>query len=161
VPLSPDPDARAVQLANLKRGGNPAPAGNGYRLVHGGRSERLVADVEREVAELADALGETAPVRDADGAVPAADVAALEVAARRLKRYRHLSAWCDAHGRLDERTGEVKPAARYELEAEAALTRSLDSLGMTPASRVRLLGSATRAFDLAQAMAAQTEREGG
>lgn len=136
MPLSGDPDARARQLANL-RVAPAAPVGNARRFVHGGRSELLLRDVEDEVAELCDALGDALPVRDPAGGVPAADLIAVEAAARSLKRWRSLAAWCDAHGRLT-RVGKVKPAAELELKAERQLQEALAALGMTPASRAKL-----------------------
>lgn len=135
--LSTDPQKRERQLANLKRGGTVAPAGNQRRLTHGAFSEVLVRNVETEVAELAAALAGAAPVQ-INGQPPAADIVALEQAARALKRWRHISAWCDAHGRIAEKTGNVKQAAELELKAEAALTAALDRLGMNPAARAKL-----------------------
>ena len=162
MPLSDDPTAKARQLANLKRGGSPTAKGEpSTRLSHGGRSELLFRDVEAEVRELMEALGEAAPVREPDGSVPPADMAAIEQAARALKRYRHLAAWCDLHGRLDGGTGKVKPAAEYELKAERSLAVALDSLGMTPTSRARLGLDLARTTDLALDWAAQHERERG
>jgi hypothetical protein len=152
VPLSRDEQARSRQLANLRRGGPPAEPGNGLALKHGGHSELLLADVEAEVRELVDALGSAAPVRAADGGLPDADVPAVEQAARALRRYRSLSAWCDAHGRLEERTGKVKPAADLELRAERALGLALDALAMTPRSRARLGLDLARSVDVASAL---------
>jgi hypothetical protein len=160
MPLSDDPKARSRQLANLKRGESGTPKGQpSTRLTHGGRSVLLFRDVSEEVAELMEALGAAVPVRDADGSVPAADMAAIEYAARALKRYRHLSAWCDAHGRLEEKTGNVKPAANYELQAERSLVAALEALGMTPASRAKLGLDLARSADLAMEWAAEHERE--
>jgi len=139
MPLSDDPMKRARQLANLKpQPAPPPPEGNARGLRHGGHSELLLRDVEAEVRELMDAFGEAVPVRDAGGGVPAADVAAIERAARALKRYRHLAQWLDLHGRIEERTGAVKPAAELELKAERELAAALDSLGLTPTSRAKL-----------------------
>jgi len=184
MPLSGDPSKRERQIANLRRAPSddpikrdrqlanlrpappapPAPPGNARALVHGGRSELLLANVEREIAELAAALGDAAPVRDPEtGALPGADVLAVEACARALKRYRSLSAWLDAHGRLVERDGSVKPAAELELKAERQLTDALDRLGMSPMSRSRLglnLARTQRAFedDVAAAGRAAWER---
>jgi hypothetical protein len=135
-PISGDPAARARQIAALRPGAGAARPGEMRGLRHGGRSQLLVADVESEVRELMEALGEAAPVRE-HGELPLADVAMVETAARSLKRYRHLAAWLDLHGRLTEK-GDVKPAAKLELQAEASLTRALDALGMSPASRARI-----------------------
>lgn len=157
MPLSKDPAARRRQLENLKRGENPAVEGNDHALLHGARSELLFRDVEGEVRELLDVLAAAAPVRDPDGSLPAADAAAVETAARALKRYRHLAKWCDLHGRLDDRTGEVKPAAEYELRAERALAAALDALGMTPTSRAKLGLDLIRTAAAGAAVAAESE----
>ena len=77
-------------------------------------------------------------MRDSDGGLPGADIIAIEAAARALKRWRSVSAWCDMHGRVDPKTHEVRPAARYELEGERALQRCLESLGMSPMARSKL-----------------------
>jgi hypothetical protein len=128
-------------LANLVPGGPNRSAvatpGNQRGLTHGGRSELLLRDIETEVRELLDALAEAAPVKEADGTLPAADVVAVERAARALKRYRSVSGWLDMHGRLDEK-GKVRDAANLELACERELGRCLDDLGMTPTSRSKL-----------------------
>jgi hypothetical protein len=83
----------------------------------------------------------------------AAGSVAVEAVARALKRWRSVSMWCDAHGRIDEKTGGVKQAAHYELQGEAALHRCLEVLGMNPASRSKLglnIARAGAAFDLAR-----------
>ena len=88
MPLSRDPNKRARQLANLGSRPPAPPTGNRRAVRHGGYSEALVADVSDEVRELMAALGDVAPVRDPDGGLPAADVVAVERAARLLRRYR-------------------------------------------------------------------------
>lgn len=157
MPLSSDPDRRRAQLANLRPGSGQAGAGNQRALAHGGYSEALVADVSDEVRELMDALGATAPVRDADGSLPSADVAAVERVARLLRRWRKLEAWLDAHGAIVEKTGEVKPAAKYAAELGESLGRALDTMGMSPTSRARLGLDLARSFDLAAHWAGQDE----
>lgn len=162
MPLSGDPTKRARQLANLRRGGVDAvPGVPSGRLQHGGRSELLFRDVEAEILELTEALAEAAPVKDPDGTTPAADSIALETAARALKRYRHLANWCDLHGRLDPKSGQVQPAAEYELRAERQLTVALDTLGMTPTARARLglaLARTAGAVEDAESVRAARER---
>lgn len=139
MPLSNDPELRKRQLANLKRGDSGTPKGEpSTRLTHGGRSVLLFRDVEAEIAELMEALGETVPVRDPDGSVPTADMVAVEFAARALKRYRHLASWIDAHGWLDEKTGKPKPVYEYEQQALRSATAAIEALGMTPTSRAKL-----------------------
>lgn len=158
MPLSADPEARAKQLANLRPGARTAPEGNSRARRHGGYSEALVANVEAEIIELRDALGETAPLRDADGRVPAADLVAFERAARALRRYRAVDQWVALHGALDERTGDVKPAARLADDLGRSLDAILDRLGLTPAGRTRLGLDVARAqsFDLARLWAGDT-----
>jgi P27 family predicted phage terminase small subunit len=137
-------------LANLRRGGGPSLAGNSYQLRHGALSKQLLADVSAEVVELMDLLAEAAPVREGDGSLPPADVVAIELAARCLKRYRHIAAYLDLHGRIAD-SGKVRPGAAYEVQAENQLHQALDALGMTPTSRARLGLNIARAadFDLA------------
>jgi hypothetical protein len=69
-----------------------------------------------------------------------------------------VTSWCDLHGRIDEKTGEQKSAAKYELEAERALQRAVDNLGMSPMARSRLglnIARTRAAFDLARHCQAQ------
>lgn len=140
-------------LANLRAGNLPAPPANNQRAVtHGVYSRTLVADVSDEVRELMEALGETAPVRAADGSLPAADLIAVERAARLLRRYRRIELWLDTFGELDERTGNPKPATRLAEELGAALDRALDVLGMNPRSRSKLGLDHARTVSVAQAM---------
>jgi len=91
-----------------------------------------VAETAEEIRE---ALAESAPVRAQDGGLPAADEAAVEVAALALARVRRVTAWLDAFGYLDEKTGDVKPAVRYLEQATRTAERLLSALGMTPTSR--------------------------
>jgi hypothetical protein len=142
-----------ASLANLRRGTTVAPLGNTRAMTHGATSEALVRDVQAEVRELMDALADSAPVREPDGSLPVADTVAIEVAARALKRYRHVAAWCDLHGRFDEKTGATKSAADYERLAESALVRALDNLGMSPMARSKLglnIARTAQGFDLAR-----------
>src|SRR4051794_33161696 len=102
MPLSPDPEARARQLANLRPNARPAPVGNQHRLKHGAFRTIPHEQLGTEIRELCEALRDSAPMRAADGSLPAADEAAVEVAARALKRWREVSTWCDLHGRFGE-----------------------------------------------------------
>jgi Phage terminase, small subunit len=152
VPLSRDPEKRARQLANLRPGAHVAPLGNTRTLKHGARRVILRAELDAEVAEIYRALAEAAPVRDPDGGLPAADEAAVEVAARALKRWREVNAWCNTFGRIEEKTGRVKPAVEAELACERALKAALRDLGLDPTARAKLGLDVARAqsFDLAR-----------
>jgi hypothetical protein len=69
-----------------------------------------------------------------------------------LKRWRGVVAYCDAYGRFEEKTGELKPAAEYELSTERALKAALADLGLDPTARMKLGLDIARAsrFDLAR-----------
>lgn len=136
-PHSRDPDKARRQLANL-RPAPRAPRGNVRTLRHGGRATAATLPVSEVVLELRDTLAAAAPVRDHAGDLPAADEATVELAARALCRVRRVEAWCDVHGYLDEKTGDVKPAVRYLEEATRTADRLLGSLGMNPRERARL-----------------------
>ena len=71
----PDPGRRDV-----------APIGNSRALKYGGRSVVAMTPTDDDLLEIIDAIAATAPVRDQDGRLPATDEAAVEIAARALKR---------------------------------------------------------------------------
>ncbi len=108
--------------------------------------------LDAEIEAIYRALADSAPVRDPDGGLPKADEAAVEVAARALRRWREVVAWCDLYGRYVEKTGAVKPAAEHELACERALTAALATLGLDPTARAKLGLDVARAqrFDLAR-----------
>lgn len=138
-------------LANLRRP-TPAPAGNRRALRHGAFATLPRDQLDEEIAQIYRALADSVPVRDADGDLPVADEAAVEMAARALKRWRQVSLWCDTYGRFDERRGDAKPAATYELQCERRLHEALDVLGLNPTARAKLGLDLARAssFDLAR-----------
>jgi hypothetical protein len=155
MPPSKDPALRANQLANLPnlRGEPPANAftpGNTARLVHGFRTVNpspIVLDpIVREIAE---ALGKTLPMRDANDEVPAADRYALELAALALLRVRRTHAYLELRGDTDD-TGRLRPEFEMLGKAIESASRALDRLGCSPLARARL------GLDLAQ-----TERARG
>jgi hypothetical protein len=152
MPLSDDPAKRARQLANL-RPAPPAPEGNRRRLRHGGYAEVARDRLEGKVREMCDALGADAPLRDADGELPAADHAAMMVAATAMCRLEDVTAHLATTGFLDQRTGEPRMAV---LDLERRLRRdaldALERFGMTPASRAALGLDLARTVDVAQVL---------
>lgn len=147
-------------LANLIPGGATAPIGNLRALKYGGRSVVAMTPTDDDLLEIIDALAATAPVRDQDGRLPATDEAAVEIAARALKRWRSVVTWHDMHGRIDDK-GNERSSARYELDAERQLMRALDALGMSPAARARLgvdLARSASLLDQAASMRAAGDR---
>jgi hypothetical protein len=150
-PQSRDPSRRAAQRRNL-RPAPPAPLGHTRTLKSGGRATAKTLPVAETAAEIRDALAAAAPVRDDAGELPVADEPVVELAALALCRVRRVSAWLDAFGFMDERTGDVRPAVRYLEEATRTADRLLGSLGMTPTSRAKLGLDLVRQIDLATAM---------
>ncbi len=141
-------------LANLRRGGAPpAPPGGHPAVVKHGAFRTIPRDqLDAEIEAIYRALADSAPVRDSDGGLPKADEAAVEVAARALKRWRGVVAWCETFGRFEEHTGAMKPAAEYELQTERALKAALADLGLDPTARAKLGLDLIRGVDLATAM---------
>jgi hypothetical protein len=140
-------------MANLIPGGPDGAAlapGNQIAATHGYRSAAVVKDVSAEVREIMDGIAAVVPVRE-DGEAPACDALAIEACAVALRRWRHVYAYADTHGRLD-RKGNETDAARVEDKAERALWRALGALGLHPQSRVALGLNLARAqsFDLAR-----------
>ncbi|MFA9269965.1 MAG: hypothetical protein ACEQSX_04290 [Baekduiaceae bacterium] len=99
MPLSDDPEKRARQLANLRRG-NPAPQGNTRRLVHGGRtrSEQTLEPLRTEMA--------VGLRRD----YPGLDDRRLAILADRLARMESARRWLDGQdGVVRGKDGEPFP----------------------------------------------------
>jgi phage terminase small subunit len=141
-----------ASLANLRHGNPSATNQQVAALRHGAFATIPRSQLDAEVAEIYRAFADSAPVRAEDGSLPLADEAAVEVAARALKRWRHVVLWCDTYGRFDEKTGEKKPAADYELDCERALKRALADLGLDPTARAKLGLDLQRATSLDLAM---------
>lgn len=158
MPLSRDPEARARQLANLRKP-PPPPYRNARNLRHGGTATAKTLPVAETAEEIRRAFADAAPVRAADGGLPAADEAAVELAALALARVRRVTAWLDATGYIDERTGNVKGAVRYLEEATRTADSLLDALGLTPRSRAKLGVHLAHVEDLALKWSAETAAE--
>lgn len=143
-------------LANLRRGNNPAPAGNDRAVSHGGYAKHPPGlDAARR--ELVEWLSAAAPVRDQAGELPAADAATVELAARALARARAFDSWLAVHGYVNEKTGEEKPAAAAAERATLTADRLLSKLGMNPRDRSAMLGDLTRAATSAEEAAANRD----
>lgn len=149
--LSQDPRRRERQLANLKRGAQPAPNGNRFRVSHGAYAKVVRERGDAKVREIFDALAEDAPLRAADGELPAADGVAVRLLAECLCRLDSVSAYLTDHGLLNE-DGQLRPAIEVERRLRLEAADHADSLGLSPRSRARLGFDLARAqhFDLAQ-----------
>lgn len=163
MPLSRNPQRRAAQLANLKPGARTAPVGNVRALRHGAYATVARDRIDVKVREVFDALAADAPLRDRDGGLPAADGAAVRLAAEVLCRLDNVSDFLARRGIEDDK-GELRTTV---LDIEGRLRREaadhLDALGCTPRARARLGLDVARAeaFDLAKAWQAEHERAAG
>lgn len=154
MPLSSDPRRRGRQLANLKRGDNPADRGNRHHVTHGGYAAVVAERLEAKQREVFDALAADAPLRDPDGELPRHDTVAVTMLAKALCRLEDVETHLTQRGFLDD-DGNERPAVDLERRLRGEVADWVDALGMTPRSRARLGLDVARAgnFDLAQAWA--------
>lgn len=146
--------------AALVPGGAPvAPIGNQRHVTHGAYARIAVERLAEKEREVFDALAADAPLRDRDGALPAADGAIVRLAAEVLCRLDSVGEYLARRG-IETAAGELRATV---LEIEGRLRREasdhLEALGMSPRSRARLGVDVARAqsFDLAQHWADETD----
>jgi hypothetical protein len=139
MPLSSDPDKRAKQIANLKPGaGRGSRAGALARArTHGFYAEITGEQLRDEEARIYEALAADAPVRDADGGLPAADSLIVRQLAESLTRLQRITSHLIARG-IERNDGTAKPALELELRVRAHILSLMTELGMTPKSRAAL-----------------------
>lgn len=157
-PTSTDPVKKAKQLANLRKGGPPAASGNRLAVSHGAFAAIAKAELEGKVSEIYAALTADAPVREADGSLPAADGPAIRMAAEALVRLDRIAEFIERRGWEDE-SGKPRPVLEYESRLRGHSLDLLKELGMTPASRAKLGLDLVRSRDLAMEWAAEAEAE--
>ena len=126
-------------VANLRKGGAPpAPSGNQRRRTHGAYAAIALDRLAAREADVYAALAADAPLRDADGGLPAADGALVRLAAEVLCRLDSVGNYLARRG-LEDADGELRMNV---LEIEGRLRREaadhLDALGCSPRSRARL-----------------------
>lgn len=130
----------------------PAPKGNDRGVRHGAYARVAAGRLNAKAAEVFAALAADAPLRDAAGALPAADGALVRLAAEALCRLDSVAEFLARRG-IEDDNGELRAGV---LDIEGRLRREasdhLDALGMSPRSRARLGLDVARAqsFDLAQ-----------
>jgi hypothetical protein len=132
--LSGDNRARGRQLANLKRGGTVSP---GRPATHGAYAAITEAELDAKTRELFAALGADAPVRAADGALPAHDSLAVRMLAEVMVRRERVRVTELRHG-LETPDGRIRGVVEYGLRLDAQALDLAKELGMTPASRAKL-----------------------
>lgn len=146
-PISRDPDARARQIAALRKGGAPpAPKGNQHRRTHGAYAQLVEGVLDARIDRIRLALTEDSPLSNA------ADDAMIHQLAELMHRRDQVSANLTAFG-LFEKDGSERPAvALYLRFANAALDHA-EAMGMTARSRARLGLDVVRAQGLVDLMA--------
>ncbi len=153
MPLSRRQAARKRQLANLRPGAKPAPAGNRRAERHGGYAAVAAERLDAKVSEVYRALGEDLPLRE-DGEVPRADAAALRLLAECLCRLESVSDFLGRRGWQDDK-GEPRPAVDLERRLRAEALDLLREMGLTPAARAKLGVELVRAAGAAEEAAEQ------
>jgi len=147
----------------------PAPKGNKLAVTHGAYAKVAPSRLDAKVREVFEAMASDAPVREADGGLPAADTVAVRLAAETLCRLEDVRAWIDQEGVFEKRrhkkaknlkNRQGRPKTRRSRDPMRAvvmedrlvrrLMDQLDSLGMTPRSRAKLGLDQARQFDLAR-----------
>jgi hypothetical protein len=137
VPLSNDPKKAAIQKANLRRGG-PAPTpGTQLAVKHGAFAKVALPRLDAKTREITDALAADAPVRAADGGLPAADLPAVRLLADTLCRLDSIGEYLERRG-WESEDGKPRPVLEYEARLRSQSLDLLKELGMTPASRAKL-----------------------
>ena len=140
MPHSNDPTKANRQLANLQRGGH-RPVGNQRARKHGVYARIADAELEAKARAIFDAIAADAPVRAADGGLPAHDTIAVRLLAETLIRRERVMSEELAHGieiATGPRKGERRGIVTYGLRLDGQVVDLLDRLGMTPKSRAAL-----------------------
>lgn len=147
----------------------PPEKGNRRAVTHGAYAKVAPERLDAKADELFEALAADAPVREADGGLPAADTVAVRLAAETLCRLEDVRAFISEVGVFDtakhhkakrrkkeprgsRRRRSVDPMRAVEMEDRLVrrLMDQLDSLGMTPRSRAKLGLDQARQMDLAR-----------
>ena len=136
-PLSNDPERRERQLQNLVPGHAAAGLGNRRAVQHGAYATLAPDRVDEKVREIFDALATVAPVRESDGGLPPADVAAVRQLADTLLRIETIGEYLSRKGWEGE-DGKPRPILEFEARLRAHSLELMRELGMTPAARARL-----------------------
>ncbi|HTX32250.1 MAG TPA: hypothetical protein VMD09_12785 [Solirubrobacteraceae bacterium] len=136
-PLSTDPAKRQRQLQNLRPGAGRAGAGNRRALAHGGYATVAVERMAAAEQQVFEALAQDAPLREADGGLPAADTALVRLLAQALCRIEDVGGYLRDHGLLDA-NGQVRGAVDLERRLRQEAAGYMAELGMGPRARAAL-----------------------
>jgi hypothetical protein len=132
-----DSEMRPASLANLSPHPNPANMNPQANRSHGAYAVLSRERLDTKTQELAQALGEDAPVRDDDGGLPRYDTVVVEQLAEAMCRLEDIGDYLARRGWEDEH-GKPRPVLDYEGRLRAHVLELLRDLGMTPAARAKL-----------------------
>lgn len=124
-------------LANLRPGAGRAGSGNTRRTEHGGYAVVARERLEAREREVADALSADAPLRNADGSLPAADAVLVHLLAQALCRLEDVAAHLRDRGLLDA-DGEMRAAVEVEAKLRREAADHAEALGMSPRARAKI-----------------------
>ena len=130
--------ANSRSIANVQPPPNPAGPGNRRRLQHGVHSKLALAP---RAAELAEWLRTTVP------AAAETDEPAIQAAAMVFAQVESGNNYIAEHGWFDSR-GKPRPLMKVLPTLQAEARRWCESLGLTPAARMRLGLDAARGQEL-------------
>jgi hypothetical protein len=105
--------------------------------------------LEQREAQVFDALASDAPLRNADGSLPAADAVVVRLLAEVLCRLDTIGAHIRDRGLLDD-AGNVKPVVEVEGRLRREAADHAEALGMTPRARAKIGMNLIRAEVAAQ-----------
>lgn len=148
--VSRDPVKLAAQRANLLA--VPPGPGPGRPVSHGAYAAVAVDRLDVKSREIFDALAADAPLRERDGALPAADGVVVRLLADTLCRLDSIGEYLGRKGwQADD--GNPRPVLDTEARLRGNALDLLRELGMTPRARAALgldVVRAGAAFDLAR-----------
>lgn len=152
----------------MTREGSSPEKGNQRARSHGAYAKLAPERMDAKALEVYEAVSADAPVREADGGLPAADSIAVQAVADTLCRLEDVRAWIEENGIFDNRrknagykekrgrkaeyrrSADPMRAVVMEDRLQRRLMDQLDALGMTPRSRAKLGLDQARQFDLAR-----------
>lgn len=147
-----------ASLANLRRGGTSTP-GNDHALRHGAYGAIAREQLDVEAQRVLDAIEADAPLREADGSLPAAHGVAVGLLASALIRLQRIESYIALHGIVDD-DGNLRPVVDLERRLRQEALDHAEALGMTPRSQAKLGLDLTRTAATAEdAAASRAARE--
>lgn len=126
-------------------------------VTHGAHAQPTPQQLEPQRQAIYDVLAAQAPLRAADGSLPVADRAAVELLAVTLARLASIDAYVTEHGVFSSSRGRGDSVLQAEARLQRLALSLMIEMGLTPRSRVALGLDLQRGTDLAAAMSEDDE----